>query len=56
MRIRQWLDALKAALGIGPCASELSDWLLRDIGLTKDDVTSRSERIDEIRRKHCGWV
>jgi hypothetical protein len=32
-----------------------SDWLRRDIGLTEDVMTSRSDRIDEIKRKHSGW-
>lgn len=56
MGIRQWLDALEAAWQRVSCASELSEWLRRDIGLTEDDLKSRSEHIDEIRRKYSGWV
>ena len=56
MDIRQWRDALKAAWERVSCASELSDWLRRDIGLTEDEVKSRADYIDEIRRKYSGWV
>ncbi|MEY9421048.1 hypothetical protein ABIF69_007490 [Bradyrhizobium japonicum] len=38
MDIRQWRDALKAAWQRVSYASELSDWLRRDIGLTADEV------------------
>jgi len=55
MGIRQWLDALKAAWNGPPCASELSEWLRRDIGLNADDLKSRLQYIDEIRRKYSGW-
>jgi len=51
MDIRQWRDALKAAWERVSYASELSDWLRRDIGLTADEVKSRADYIDEIRRK-----
>jgi hypothetical protein len=56
MRIRQWLDAVEAAWARVSCASELSEWLRRDIGLTEDDLRSRSEHIDEIRRKYREWM
>ncbi|MBR1033109.1 hypothetical protein [Bradyrhizobium liaoningense] len=52
MDIRQWRDALKAAWQRVSYASELSDWLRRDIGLTADEVKSRADYIDEIRRKY----
>ena len=55
MGIRQWLDALEAAWKRASCVSELSAWLRRDIGLTEDDVKSRSDYIDEVRRKYSGW-
>ena len=56
MDIRQWRDALKAAWQRVSYASELSDWLRRDIGLTADEVKSRVDYIDEIRRKYSDWV
>jgi hypothetical protein len=56
MGIRQWLDALKTAWNGASCASELSAWLRRDIGLNEQDLKSRAEHIDEIRRKYSGWV
>ena len=34
----------------------MSAWLRRDIGLTEDIVTSVWDHVDEIRRRHCGWV
>jgi hypothetical protein len=33
-----------------------SDWLRRDLGLTEDVMTSAWDRIEEIKRKHSGWV
>ncbi|MBR0732253.1 hypothetical protein [Bradyrhizobium japonicum] len=56
MDIRQWRDAQKAAWERVSYASELSDWLRRDIGLTADEVKSRVDYIDEIRRKYSDWV
>jgi hypothetical protein len=56
MGIRWWIDALTAVWSSASCVSELSDWLRRDIGLTKNDLRSRSEHVDEIRRKYGGWV
>src|SRR5262245_38444195 len=59
---RRWLDVLKDAWD--SCMSKFgwlerhpeSAWLRRDIGLAEDDMKSRSDRIDEIRQKHSGWV
>jgi hypothetical protein len=34
----------------------MSAWLRRDIGLMDEDVKSVWEHVDEIRRRHCGWV
>ncbi|MBR0858437.1 protein-L-isoaspartate O-methyltransferase family protein [Bradyrhizobium liaoningense] len=61
---RWWHDALKTAWNRVSCAGSCrrveahtaSNWLRRDLGLTEDDMTSHSERIDEIRGKHVGWL
>jgi hypothetical protein len=34
----------------------MPDWLRRDMGLTEDAVKSAWDHVDEIRRKHSGWV
>ena len=61
--IRWWTDALRSAWQrlAGPSRYKWvdrfpdSDWLRRDIGLTEDVMTFRSDQIDEIRRKHSEW-
>ena len=40
----KWVDKIPA-----------SDWLRRDLGLTENMMTSRWDRIEEIKRKHSGW-
>ena len=61
---RWWARALRAAWQFlsGPDRYKWFDrypdsaWLRRDIGLTEDVVTSVWDHVDEIRRKHNGWV
>jgi hypothetical protein len=59
--IRRWLSAMKAGRDLLACVGKggtvgtypLPDWLRRDLGLTEDDVTSHSDRIDETRQRYC---
>ena len=62
--IRWWTRALRSAwqrlAGAGRYKwvdkYPASAWLRRDVGLTEDAVISAWDEIDEIRRKHNGWL
>jgi hypothetical protein len=62
MALRWWTRALNVVWQLLSCANgckrvgHYPAWLRRDIGLMDEDVPSVWEHVDEIRRKHHGWL